>query len=284
MNLTAAAKKLTVVFFLSLAVSLFPVAAQAQITTQPSALRSFADLFPGISAERKMQAFSSEGIIRALEVGESLEFIPASGSGVNLHSELTRREHNFLAEILTVIPHPPTPFTRLDAYNALGRIANLPEHLFFSHARQRYVPLFEEASRLESDSRTSPIPDPPPATTLPYSSTIFVRLRDMNFGNTFYRGEFSSSHYGIIYRLTNFRAIRFLVFPVLREENLSATLYMEPLTEGMLIYVVAGADVSNFVANRIDMPSAIARRGALFLEWVSAGLKALSLTNLNSHN
>ncbi|MCL2232816.1 MAG: hypothetical protein FWB99_07045, partial [Treponema sp.] len=164
---------------------------------------------------------------------------------------------------------------KLDAYNALGRIRDLSGRLYHSHTRQAYVPLFEDATRIESERRTTPIPDPAPAARLPVSETVFVRLRDANFGNTFYRGEFSTNPYGIIYRLTNFRAIRFLLFPVLREENLSATLFMEPLVEGMLIYIVAGADVSNFVANRIDIPSAIAKRGAVFLEWVSDGLRAM---------
>jgi len=264
-------KNILCLFLLFSFLSVFPALSLAQ----PLNLRSFGDLFPYISEERKNSAFSEEGLIRVLKAGESLELIPASGSGIDLHGELARREHNFQTEILAVLPHPSVPFSRLDAFNALGKISNLPNHLFFSHTRQSYVSLFQSATRLESNSRTVPIPDPSPASILPQSETIFLRLQDVNFGNTFYRGEFSSSHYGIIYHLTNFRTIRFLLFPVLREENLSATVYMEPLVEGMLIYVIAGADVSAFVASRIDIPSAIARRAELFLKWVSDGLQAL---------
>jgi len=244
-------------------------------TAGAAPLRSFAELFPGIGEEQKSTIFSEEGLIRVMERGERLELTPASGTGIDLYSEIMHREHNFLSEILIVVPHPGRTLNKLDGYNALGRIRDLSGRLYHSHTRQAYIPLFEDATRIESARRTTPIPDPPPASRLPGPETIFLRLRDANFGNTFYRGEFSTTPYGIIYRLTNFRTIRFLFFPVLREENLSATLYMEPIQEGMLIYVVAGADVSNFVANRIHIPSAIATRAEVFLEWVSDGLRAM---------
>jgi len=256
---------LLLLFFLS------PAAAQAEAGR--AGLRSFSELFPDISEERKRAIFSEEGLIRILRGGQRPELVPASGAEIDLYREIMQREHNFRSEIVMLVPHPGRQLTKLDAYNALGRIRDLRGRLYHSHSRQAMVPLFEEATRIESDRRTTPIPDPAPAMRLPASETVFVRLRDANFGNTFYRGEFSSNPYGIIYRLTNFRAIRFLLFPVLREENLSATLFMEPLLEGMLIYIIAGADVSNFVANRIDIPSAIAKRGAVFLEWVSDGLR-----------
>jgi len=264
------------VFSLLLCLLLFPFPAAAGAETNRAGTpRSFDELFPGIAEEWKQAIFSEEGLIRVLRRGQRPELMPASGSGIDLYREIMRREHNFLSEIVMLVPHSGRPLSKLDAYNALGRIRDLSGRLYHSHTRQAYVPLFEDATRIESARRTTPIPDPAPATRLPASETVFVRLRDANFGNTFYRGEFSTNPYGIIYRLTNFRAIRFLFFPVLREENLSATLFMEPLVEGMLIYIVAGADVSNFVANRIDIPSAIAKRGAVFLEWVSDGLRAV---------
>jgi hypothetical protein len=58
------------------------------------------------------------------------------------------------------------------------------------------------------------------------------------------------------------------------EEKFQANLYLEPLDEGMLIYSLAGTDVSDFIANRIDIPSAISKRLAVFIDWVSDGIKA----------
>jgi hypothetical protein len=61
----------------------------------------------------------------------------------------------------------------------------------------------------------------------------------------------------------------------MKEEKFSAILYMEPLTEGMLVYSVAGADASDFIASKIDIPSAISKRLAVFIGWISDDLKTM---------
>ncbi|MDR2257702.1 MAG: hypothetical protein LBE14_00980, partial [Treponema sp.] len=60
--------------------------------------------------------------------------------------------------------------------------------------------------------------------------------------------------------------------PVIKEEKFIAQLYFEPITEGVLVYSIAGADVSDFVASKIHMPSAIAKRLAVIISWVVDGI------------
>jgi hypothetical protein len=164
---------------------------------------------------------------------------------------------------------------KLDAYNALGKIRDLTGRLYHSHSRNEEIPLFEDATRLESSRRNNPIQDPPPARELPLSETIYLRLKDVNFGNSYYRADISTSLHGITYNLTNYRSLSYLFFTVIREERFSAILYLEPLVEGMLVYSVAGADASNFISSRIDIPSAISKRLAVFIGWVSDNVKAV---------
>jgi hypothetical protein len=52
-----------------------------------------------------------------------------------------------------------------------------------------------------------------------------------------------------------------------------ARFYMEPLSEGVLLYSVSGADVSDFVAKQVDMPSAVTKRLRVITGWVIDGLK-----------
>jgi hypothetical protein len=163
----------------------------------------------------------------------------------------------------------------LDAYNALGKIRDLKGRVYHSFTRDSFVPLFEDATRLDSTRRTSAIPDPEPAKILPLSETVYIRLKDVNFGNSYYRGDVSTSPYGVTYNLTNYRSLTYLFFTVMKEEKFSAVLYMEPLTEGMLVYSVAGADASDFIASKIDIPSAISKRLAVFIGWISDGLKTM---------
>jgi len=132
--------------------------------------------------------------------------------------------------------------------------------------------LFEEATRIVSERQTSAIPDPPISNTLPQSETVFIRLRDTNFGNTFYRGEMELIQNGLRYTLSNFRNMTYLFVPVIREEKFIAQLYFEPIYEGVLIYSIAGADISDFFASRIHVDSAISKRLAVITAWAADGI------------
>jgi len=237
-------------------------------------LRSFNDIFQGLGEEQKKEIFSPDGLIRSIRANEKLEFLPAPGSGIDLHNTIMGIGPSFLTESLLVIPNEGRSLDRLDAYNALGRIRDLKGRLYHSYTRDAEIPLFEDATRIEGGRRSNPIPDPPPVRVLPNSESVYIRLRDANFGNSYYRGDMSLSTHGIIYSLTNTRNLTFMLFPVMREGNFIAVLYMEPLVEGMLVYSMAGAVASDFVSNRVHIPSAIAKRLAVFIAWVSDGLNA----------
>ena len=266
--------RLTAIFCSLCLIPLATVLAQSPSGGQnlQNTLRSFDDIFPGIGESQKNEAFSPGGIIRSLEKNEPMVLTPATDSGINLQGAVMRKNPSFLAESLLVIPYQGKVLDRLDAYNAIGRIRDLKGRLYSSHTRNAEVPLFEDATRLESAKKNNPIPDPQPADILPASETVFLRLKDINFGNTYYRGEMTTSPYGVTYSLSNYRNITYLLFTVMKEERFSAILYMEPLAEGMMIYSVAGTDTSNFIASKIDIPSAISKRLAVFIGWINDGL------------
>jgi len=237
-------------------------------------LRSIDRIFPGLSENRKKAILGDEGLILTHKKNESLELIPARDSGIDLQSIVMKAKPAYLTESLLVVPYSGRVLNRLDAYNALGKIQGLKGRLYRSHSRKAEIPLFEDATRLESAKKTNAISDPPPARELPLSETVYIRLKDVNFGNSFYRGDISVNSFGVTYSLTNFKSLSYLFFTVMKEEKFSAVLYMEPLKEGMLVYSMAGADASDFIANRIDIPSAIGKRLAVFNDWISDGLKA----------
>jgi hypothetical protein len=237
--------------------------------------RSFDDIFPFLGRDLKAQVFSEEGIIRALEKNETLTLLPASSSGIDLPSQILARKPGYLVESLLVIPYGSRELSLLDAYNTLGKIRDLKGRLYHSFTRDADIPLFEDATRLESGKKNRAVPDPPPSAFLPPSETVYIRLKDVNFGNSYYRADIRTNAHGILYSLTNYKTISYLIFTVMPEEKFQANLYLEPLDEGMLIYSIAGTEVSDFIANRIDIPSAISKRLSVFIDWVSDGIKAL---------
>jgi hypothetical protein len=78
--------------------------------------------------------------------------------------------------------------------------------------------------------------------------------------------------YGLRYSLANNRNITYLMVPVIREGKFVTQMYFEPIAEGMLIYSVAGVDVSDFVSSKISMPSAISKRLAVIIGWAADGI------------
>jgi hypothetical protein len=82
----------------------------------------------------------------------------------------------------------------------------------------------------------------------------------------------SVTPFGLTFKITNTKTLTYLLFTVLREGKFSSILYIEPLVEGILIYSMAGADASDFMSNRIDIPSAISKRLLVFLSWIRDNL------------
>jgi hypothetical protein len=59
---------------------------------------------------------------------------------------------------------------------------------------------------------------------------------------------------------------------VIPERRFIAQLYFEFVNEGLAVYSVVGADASDFVASKMDIPSAIEKRLNVFINWVEKGI------------
>jgi len=237
-----------------------------------SQLRAFNEIFPDISAENRSLAFSDNAYVKSSQKTNGF-IIYGNSQSSGLDSKITGNvlssNPGYFVESIHVIPGTPS---FLDIYNALGNIRNLKGRLYNSATRGKEIPLFEDATRV-SDKQTSALPDPKPSSSLPRNETIYVRLKDVNFGNTYYRAEMSLAENGIIYTMTNSKNINYLLVPVMKEGRFIARLYIEPIAEGVLIYSVAGADISDFIASKIHVDSAISKRLAVITSWAADGIK-----------
>jgi hypothetical protein len=165
------------------------------------------------------------------------------------------------------------PVTKLDVYNALCKIRALQGKEYFSSTRGRRTALFEEASRVTGENNLKKQNDPPPSASFPSDETIFIMVKDVNFGNCYYRAEIKTHDSGIQYSLMNFKNINYLFIPVIKTGNLIIQLYIEPLNEGVLIYGLSCVAAANFADKQVDIPSAIQKRLDLIYEWISDNIK-----------
>jgi hypothetical protein len=251
-------------------VLLFLVCCAAPVFSQ---LRSFGDIFPAYDEKQREEIFSPEGIMLASEKSISLRYLPPGLSGLGIGESVIQRTPSFIVESIIVIPFDRNPPDLLGVYNSIGKVRNLKGRTYSSFSRKSEVALFEDATRLESERRLNPVADPEPARILPRGETVFMRLKDVNFGNSYYKADISFTPHGLVYSMGNFKSLSYLLFRVIREDKFFARFYMEPLAEGVLLYGVAGAEVSDFIARQVDMPSAIAKRLRVITGWVIDGLQ-----------
>ena len=251
--------------FLLIFLSLSPVFSQT---------RSFDEVFPGLPPSIRTEAFTSGGYRKSYQKISPSALIASGQNSIDpqIIEMVFRKQPGFIVESIQVIPGAAGEYTLLDVYNALGKTRGLAGRLYHSFTRNTEIPLFEEVTRIESSKKNTAIADPPPSSSVPGTETIYIRLKDINFGTSFYRGDMTVNRGGLCYTLSNFKSLSYLFVPVIREEKFTAQLYFEPINEGMLIYSLAGADVSDFVSSKVDMPSAIGKRLAVIIAWVAEGI------------
>jgi hypothetical protein len=229
--------------------------------------RSVNEIFPSLDENIREQAFSASGYFASHEKSNyRLLDIPDLDS--RFHSRIDNLNPSVVIEYLMVIPYSSKTMEPVDIYNAIRHIRALKGRLYHSGTRGEDIALFEDATRIVDARRTSALDDPPPRAVLPESETIHIRLKDANFGNSYYQAEIQKNLRGFSYNLSNSRDLSYIIFPVIKSGQFIAQFYFEPVTEGVLVYCLSGAKVSNLIASRVDMPSAIQKRLEVILSWV----------------
>jgi len=238
-------------------------------------MRSFEDIFPNANQEIITAVYSGTGYVKSSKRTTGFSIIGRErGSGIHpqVINNVLNRNPGYLVESIYVINAASSSVNLLDIYNGLRNIRDLKGRLYDSATRGRPTPLFEEATRITSERNTNAIPDPPLARVLPDTETLFIRLKDVNFGNTFYRGDMALVSNGMRYTMTNVRSMNYLFVPVVGAGKFTAQLYIEPINEGVLIYSIAGMEMSDFFASQIHVESAISKRLAVITSWAADGI------------
>jgi len=238
----------------------------------PAQIRSLDTIFPGLAPETKNAVFSADGYMKSTKASSVNNLLIKHPNTLNpdITAKVLNSNSGFFVEAMLVLPGNKS---LLQIYNAIGNIQDLRGRTYQSFTKGTEVPLFEEATRIESAKKNNPIPDPPPALSVPKTDTVYVRLKDVNFGNCYYRGDMIAEKNGLRFSLTNYKSLSYMLVPVIKEEKFIAQLYFENIQEGILVYGITGAEVSDFVASKIDMLSAIKKRMAVIIAWGSDGLK-----------
>ncbi|MDR1836960.1 MAG: hypothetical protein LBQ89_04805 [Treponema sp.] len=234
-------------------------------------IRSFDAIFPNFTYRQRALAMSNLGLRHSFMKEENPMYLPNPDTGINLLGNIMNKNPSHLIEALVVVPYRGRELDLLDIYNALGRIGEIKNYAAIYSGGNFYV--FTESTRIESARNRRAISDPLPAVTLPYSETMYLRLKEINLGNLFLRGNISTNLYGITYSMTNFTDVRYFLVPIVRAERFITMLYLEPIKEGILVYSMSGFYIPGFIADRVNLTPNINRRIEIFIKWITDGLR-----------
>ena len=252
-------RRYPVIFFLFFAYSLF------------SQARPLMELFPASTAEQRIAAFNQNRYLYYGRRMDSLTLPPSTMENTKITKSALGPNPGFFVEALRIVPQRNVTLVRI--YNSLRNIQGLKGRVYFSASSKKNVPLFTDAIRIEGPEKLkSFLPDPLPAASVPYRETFYARLTDVRFGNCYYEISLAGNQRGILYKITNFRNVNFGPFPVMKARTFTALIYIEPVEEGLALYCLTGAEVSDFIAKYVDIGSALNKRLDVFIAWMLEGI------------
>jgi len=234
--------------------------------------RSFAEVFPTCTAEQRNTGFSTAGYLYYGNRSDNLTLIPKIGETLVISKSSLGKNPGFFVEALRIIPRKNIGLVSI--FNALERIRDLKGRTYYSATSKKNLPLFTDSVRIEGPGKLNAfLPDPPPAGSVPSIKNMYVRLTDIRFGNCYFEITLQSDQRGILYKINNFKALTYGPFPVVKERVMTVLLYIEPIEEGLALYCLAGAEVSDFIARYVDIPSALNKRMEIFTGWLLDGIR-----------
>jgi hypothetical protein len=235
--------------------------------------RTLDDLFPDTGGAVLKQAREG-GYSRSIKTAgvSNPDFTVKPVDEINDARSILQYSPVYVIESLLILKNDKN-VTKVDIYNALRKINTLKGRKYFSATRGKPAVLFEDASRIAGEKDTKKRNDPPHAAVAPFEQTIFIMVKDTNFGNCYYRAEIDMGGNGVKYSLANFRSINYLLIPVIKPEKLQIHLYLESLDEGVLIYGLTGVATADFAENHADIPSLITKRLDVIYDWIGDNIK-----------
>jgi hypothetical protein len=233
-------------------------------------MRTIDTIFPSLDADIKKK-LAAERIYVNSEALAGFRVIPSLSA--ELPSLMPQKgTYKYLIETLIYIPEAKNKnITHI--YNALKDLDTLQGRTYYSTTRKKNTMLFLEAVRIVSDTNFRIMPDNIPTVFMPDSEVRFMRLKDVNFGNCYYRADVKKNGNGIQFSLTNFKTINFIFVPVIKNNDLFINYYIEPLPEGVMFYGLIAVKAASYIDDIVDVPQAIIKRIGVINEWIIDGLR-----------
>jgi hypothetical protein len=230
--------------------------------------RPLSSLYPNLDPAVLAAATSARGYSASAEAAPRL--LPAGEAGAALARALEGRKRSFLIETLALIPGLKAE-SKLAVYNSMTKFRGLSGLTYSSKSKGSGAVLFSDVTRISDLRRAERLPDETVA-SLPESAEHLIRLKDANFGSSYYRVELDTRAPGIVFAMTNARALTYFLIPIIAEGGLFCIFYVEPIREGLLIYSIDGGNLPSAAEKQVNLSSAVRKRAAAISGWLASDI------------
>jgi hypothetical protein len=204
-------------------------------------LEPLARFLPDESPERlatepkRRSAFGKEASLPLL--------MPSSFVRDEVLSHISEIRPNLLVEALYLLKRTPPedPNREILGISKIFRsISSLAGIEYWSASRKRMWPFYTESYVVDSPKTANRIPDPV-LESLPARDRAFAFQRDTTFGGNLYAYDFLSDGKSFALIGRNLGALRYMLLPIMNENDLGTLVFALPLREGILVYGLSAA-------------------------------------------
>jgi hypothetical protein len=153
-------------------------------------------------------------------------------------------------------------------YNTLRSISTLQGIEYYSASRERMRLLFEESWTISGPQDRKRIEDPL-VREIPDEDTIYIHQKDLTFGTNRYRVEYLHNSGTISMDIVNITTMRYSIFPLVGEENMSMRLLVVPVAEGIVFYGLNTVDMLDLAIFHKKMEDSFTNRMIALIDWFS---------------
>ena len=201
-----------------------------------------------------------------LEKGQPPIYLPDVRERSELNEEIN--ENSFNTGIETIFLHREKKYLKSieEYFKILTNIKSLEGIQYYSHSRERYRLLFEEAYPVVGTSRKKPAETPLFNEKIRhYSFNSYIK--DLSFGRNYYKMDYTVSDNYLIMKMTNIDDMRYGIIPVIDREDL--TFYLIIMADGDELAVYCSGMCSHVNAGflRKKIRNSIHSRVEALYEW-----------------
>lgn len=207
----------------------------------------------------------------------SLQLGLAHPAGARLLTALEDRSANVAVESMFFWPEPTAlkPAQRqLYVYNILRSAGSMQGIEYYSASRRR-MRLFYEESTLVSDETASQALADSWQTAVPQRETLYMQQKDLTFGRNTYKLELTTLTDGLLYQVENLTTMSYAFIPLVKAHAMSVQALIVLTDDGIIFYVVSGADTLLLPGVRDKMEASFSNRASAIFNWFTAQAEKL---------